>query len=602
MRLPPSAWLAPLILGACATARPASARPAAPVLYRVDLRDATSQYVHVEARFPGGAKATTLSLPAWTPGSYRIRDFGKHVYDVEAAGRDGAALRVEQVDKQTWKVRNGGGPFTVRYRVYAATPSVRTSLLDDTHAALNGASVFLFEPGRLERRHQVQVQAPEGWSVFTALPREGDDFVAVDYDTLVDSPLQVGTPAVQRFEQDGTAFEYVLTSPHDLALDQARLVEDTQAISGAFAEMMGGFPMRRYVFLMNVGDVGGGGLEHANSTMMMMHRGAFDRDNGYERAARLTAHEFFHLWNVKRIHDRALGPFDYRTENYSSLLWFHEGFTETMEALAMRRSGLWTAQRYLGHVEGLLNAYERKPGRDAMPLAETSFRAWTHGYQPENNHRNETISYYEKGDLLGIALDLRIRVASDGKGSLPGVFRRLMKDFGAKGRGITAEDIVAAASAEAGTDLSGFFADHVDGVVPIPLPDLLEQAGVTVNTRPVWTLADGTPATDADKKRAWVGLELSGTTVRNVVPGSPAAPLVMRNDELIAVQGRKVESESQLRAALGRVGPGNTVSLSAFRGSRLIELELTVQENPHRIYSLALPDAPAPALKAWLDL
>lgn len=602
MRLPLSVWIAPLVLGACATARPASARPAAPVHYRVDLRAPTSQYVHVEARFPGRTKQTTLALPAWTPGSYRIRDFAKHVYDLTAQTPEGAALTVQQIDKQRWTVSNAGKPFVVRYRVYAATPSVRTSMLDDTHASLNGASVFVFEPGKTARPHHVQLDAPEGWSVFTALPQQTGTFVAADYDTLVDSPFEVGTPSVERFDLDGTSFEYVLTSPDDLALDQARLVADSKALSGAFAEMMGGFPMSRYVFLMNVGDVGGGGLEHASSTMMMMQRSAFDRDGGYERAARLTAHEFFHLWNVKRIHDRALGPFDYLSENYSSLLWFHEGFTETMESLAMRRSGLWAPQRYLDHVAGLLTAYTRKPGRDAMPLSEISFRAWTHAYQPENNHRNETISYYEKGDLLGIALDLRIRLASDGKGSLPGVFRRLMKRFGDKGVGITAQDIVAAASAEAGEDLSGFFADHVDGTVPLPLPALLEQAGVGVEARPVWTLADGRDKPAAASLRAWVGLELTGTTVKNVVPGSPAATSVMRDDEIIAVQGRRVKTESALRAALGRVGPGHATTLTAFRGSRLVELTLTVAENPQRIYSLTLPEQPGPALRTWLAL
>lgn len=596
-------WLAPMVLCACATARPASAKAAAPVHYRVDLRASASQYVHVEARIPSRSDRTKLALPAWTPGSYRIRDFGKHVFGFSAESLAGKPLEVEALDKQTWEVRNGGKPFVARYRVYAATPSVRTSMLDDTHASINGASMFVFEPGKLGRPHRVEVSAPDGWSIHTALPSRDGVFVAEDYDTLVDSPIEVGTPSVDTFELGGTAFEYVLSSPDDLQLDRARLVEDAKAVSGAFSEMMGGFPMKRYVFLMSVGDVGGGGLEHADSTMMMMRRTAFDKEAGYDAAARLTAHEFFHLWNVKRIHDAALGPFDYQHENYSRLLWFHEGFTETMESLAMRRSGLWTTKEYLDHIASSVTSFERKPGRNAMPLSEISFRAWTHAYQPENNHRNETISYYEKGDMLGVALDLKIRIASGGKGSLPGVFRLLMKRFGSAGTGITAADIAKAASDEADVDLSEFFARHVDGVQPVPLVPLLEEAGIVVKSRPVWSRPDGTDVADPASKRAWAGLKLQGTKVRNVVPGGPAeAGAVMRDDEIIAVQGRRVESEAAVRAALGRVGPGGRATLTTFRGSRLVELELELQDNPHRIVTFELPEKPGPVVRGWLAL
>ncbi|MEM6296779.1 MAG: PDZ domain-containing protein [Myxococcota bacterium] len=600
---PSPTWLAPLVLAACATARPASARPAAPVRYTVDIADPASQYLEVSARFPGKRTKTKVAMPAWTPGSYKIREFGKHVFGLRAAGESGGALPVTTIDKHTWQVDNGGKPFEVRYRVYAATPSVRTSYVDDTHASINGASVFVFEPGSEARPREVEIRAPQGWTLHSALPRSGDVFSARDYDTLVDGPIEAGTPTVDRFAVDGVDFEYVLTGADDLALDRARLVGDAEAISRTFGEMMGGFPMKRYVFLMHINDVGGGGLEHADSTMMMMRRTAFDRDDAYSSAARLTAHEFFHLWNVKRIHDRVLGPFDYLHESYSTLLWFHEGFTETMESLAMRRSRLWSEQDYLDHVARRYTDYLRKPGRNAMPLSEISFRAWTHAYQPEGNHRNETISYYEKGDLVGIALDLEIRLRSNGQGSLPGMFRRLMAQVGPDGAGITAADVVAAASAEAGTDLSDFFARHVEGVEPIPLPALLERAGITVKTRPVWMTAKGVEVSGAASKRAWIGVTLRGTTVRSLDPGSPgAAAGLVRNDEIIAVDGRKVGSEAALRSALGRVGPGKTAKVTAFRGSRLVTLDVQIEENPHPIYTLTVPKDASPIARAWLDL
>ncbi len=602
MRLLSWAWLC-TALTACATSRPVAAKPREAVHYRVDLRERADQTILVEARVPSRAARTRLTLPAWTPGSYRIRDFAKHVFGFSATTADGDPLPVELLDKQTWQVRNGGEPFVVRYRVFAATASVRTSVLTDTHASLNGASVFVFEPGEVSRPRDVEILAPQGWTVHTPLRRRGSMLHAPDYDVLVDSPIEVGTPSVQTYEQAGTRFEYVLTSPEDLALDQARLVEDAAALSRTFGEMLGGFPMQRYMFFMRVSDLGGGGLEHADSTMMMMERGAFDQASGYDRAARLTAHEFFHLWNVKRIRDRALVPFDYSREAYSSLLWFHEGFTETMEAQAMLRSGLWTPKEFLDDLAQSYTAYLKKPGRNAMPLSEVSFRAWTHAYQPEPNHRNETISYYEKGDLVGVALDLEIRMRSAGKGSLTGVFRRLMRDFGTKGKGITTQDIVRAASAEATEDLSAFFASYVEGTEPLPLPSLLERAGVEVASRTPWQRSDGTDAPDADPLRAWTGIDLRGTRVSNVVPGSPAsAAKVMRDDEIIAIAGVRVRDEADVDEALGRVGPGGRVEVTAFRGSRLLSYDLDVVENPHRIYTFAAPEQPGDVAAGWLAL
>ncbi len=596
-------WLTPLVLAACATARPTTARASQTVRYRVEIPDPTSQYLEVEAHLPGGSKHTDLALPAWTPGSYLIRDFGKHVYDLAAQTESGAALPVTPTDKHTWRVRNRGRAFVVRYRVFAATRSVRTSHVDDTHASLNGASVFVFEPGKTARPREVEVVPPPGWSVHSALDGPAHALVAASYDALVDAPIEMGTPWVHTFDADGTRFEYVLTGADTAPVDTARLTHDAESIVSTMGEMMGGFPMKRYVFFMQLTDEGGGGLEHASSTMMMMRRTAFDTDDAYERATRLTAHEFFHLWNVKRIHDQQLGPFDYLQENYSRLLWFHEGFTETMESLAMRRSEQWSAQQYLDKLAQHYTAYRRKPGRNAMPLGEISMRAWTHAYQPEINHPNVTISYYDKGDLLGVALDLEIRLRSDGRGSLLGVFRRLMRDFGSAGRGITQQDIIEAASAEAGSDVTTFFERYVEGTEELPVPELLERAGITVQARPPWRRRDGKPARNASRLRAWLGVKLRDHEVRNVVPDGPAAQAgLMRGDEIVAVQGRRTDDETDVRRELGRVGPGHTAVLSVFRGQRLLELSAMVAENPERTYAFALPEQPSSVVRRWLQL
>lgn len=604
-------WVA--VLTACAMPRGAQARvpsAKAPVRYRVEIPAPHQQYVHVamEVAAPAGER-TRVAMPAWAPGSYLIRDFARHVYDLQAeTTKDGRALAVERLDKQTWRVEHGGRPFTVRYRVFAAEPSVRTSHVDDRHASLLGSSLFLYVVGEPGRPVTVDVALPPGWSAHTALVAEAGAasgaarFSAPDYDTLVDSPIELGTPIVRRFTVDGAAFEYVLTGAEGTAIDVERLAADAERVAAAQGELMGGLPFSRYVFLMRVSPHGGGGLEHGSSTSMMMRRADFDDDEGYARAARLAAHELFHAWNVKRIHDRALGPFDYAKETHSRLLWLHEGCTETMEAQSLLRAGLVTPEAYVRDLGERWTGYVTKPGRNHDPIAEISFEAWIKAYKPAPNHANVAVSYYEKGDLLGVALDLelRLRAAARGrKGSLAGVLRRLMESHAAKGRGIDEADVIAAASAEAGEDMAWFFARHVDGIEEVPLPAILERAGLEVQASAPWLDAEGRPRPELTREqrsqRAFSGLELSeGAEVRSVVPGSPAdAAGMMIADAIVAVDGLEARTRDAVLARIADHDPGDTISLSFFRDGRLTDRTLTVAESPARTYTLTLPPADA---------
>lgn len=611
-------------LTACALSGRAQARPPkarAPVRYRVEIPAPHRQYVHVtmEVDAPNG-RDTEVAMPAWAPGSYLVRDFGRHVYDLRATDRRDQALPAERLDKQTWRIEHGGRPFTVHYRVFADEPSVRTSHVDDHHASLIGSSIFLYVRGELMRPARVSIALPSGWSAHTALTSDETApgvtrFTAPDYDTLVDAPIELGTPRVETFTRQGATFEYVLTGAENTAIDTARLVADAAAVVQAQGELMGGFPFSRYVFLMQVSEHGGGGLEHANSTSMMMRRRDFDTEEGYARAARLVAHEFFHLWNVKRIHDRRLGPFDYSRENHTRLLWLHEGLTETMEAHSLLRARLLTPQAYVRDLGRRWTRFLQKPGRNHDPIAQLSFDAWIKAYQPAANHPNVAISYYEKGDLLGIALDLELRLRSaahDRQGSLPGMFRRLMERFGRTGRGIDPHHVTEAASAEAGEDMSDFFARYVEGTEEIPLPALLTRVGVQVHTSAPWLDDQGRPRIPLTRKqrvqRAWTGLELTPrATVHNVVPDSPADRAgLMLGDELVAVGSRRIRDRSDARARFADKEPGQPVPVTLFRGERLLEVDLTVGESPQRTIELSL--APADTLSpqvlalrtAWL--
>lgn len=614
-------------LTACAMPRRAEARAPsakAPVRYRVELPAPHQQYVHVTMAVaaPAGER-TRVAMPAWAPGSYLIRDFARHVYDLRAeTTKDGRALAVERLDKQTWRVEHGGRPFTVRYRVFAAEPSVRTSHVDDRHASLLGSSLFLYVVGEPGRPVTVDVALPPGWSAHSALATaagaaEGEARLsAPDYDALVDAPIELGTPAVRRFTVDGAAFEYVLTGAEGTAIDVERLAADAERVAAAQRELMGGLPFERYVFLMQVSLHGGGGLEHASSTSMMMRRADFDDDGGYASAARLAAHELFHAWNVKRIHDRVLGPFDYAKETHSRLLWLHEGCTETMEAQSLLRAGLVTAEAYVQGLGERWTAYVAKPGRNHDPISAISFEAWIKAYKPARNHANVAVSYYEKGDLIGVALDLelRLRAATRGReGSLAGLLRRLMKSHAARGRGIDEDDVIAAASAEAGEDMAWFFARYVDGTEELPLPAILERAGVEVRATAPWLDADGhwlaEPTRAQRSQRIWSGLVLSDDAeVRSVEPRSPAdAAGMMLDDAIVAVDGLEARTRAAVIARLADHDPGDTISLSFFRDGRLVERTLTAAESPARTYALALrPEGELTETQrkvrgAWLD-
>lgn len=571
-----------------------------PVGYQLSIPEPTTRYVHVRIELSEApSEQTTLAMPAWTPGSYLIRDFGKHVYDVAAHDLDGRELAVARVDKQSWTVANAGRGFVIEYRVFAGELSVRTSYVDDRFALLNGAGLFMYVDGQTGRAAELELTPPSGWAVHTALDRrsEASRFSAPSYDELIDSPLLLGEAEVRTFAVVGKPIEVVMVAAGGTNADLDRIADDAEQIVRAFARTLNGLPFDRYSFLLVGDEVGGGGLEHHDSTAMIVRPWTFTSDSGYHGLARLMAHEFFHVWNVKRIHDEVLGPFDYSKESYSELLWFHEGLTETMETRALLRAGLISADDYLNQLAAAWTSYRRKPGRNATAIAELSREAWIKSYKPEANHGETTISYYEKGNLIGVCLDLTLRLrgrANRTNGSLDGVFRRLwaLRDPSSGQAPIGIDDIIAAASAEAGEDMQWFFDRYVYGTEELPLPELLERAGFVVEAARVG---------DHDARaRVWSGIS-GGATVSLIEPGSPASTAgLMLGDELIAVDGGRVESVSEANERLADRGVGATATISLFRRDRLETRELTTVENPHRRWLFSRPEQPDDAELARL--
>jgi predicted metalloprotease with PDZ domain len=572
------------------------------ITYRVAMRDPGSHEFQVEMDVPPlpDRAAVDIVFPAWAPGSYLVRDFVRHVYRLQVTDGRGRPLANERLDKQRWRVGSGGRAFRVAYRVFAFEASVRTSFLDESHAYWNGTSLFFFVDGELDRPCDVVVQRPPSsphWRIDTGLPRlpapaasshASETFAAASFDELVDSPFEVGDHAHSVFTAGGARFETALYG-HTNA-DPRRLQSILRRVVLATARIFDGkFPFRRYLFIIHALPVGSGGLEHRASVTMDIAGLSFEDNAGYERFADLAAHEFFHAWNVKRIRDTVLGPFDYTRENYTRLLWFHEGFTDYLANLIILRAGVIDERRFWRWIAEDWPKYANRPGRNETPLAELSFEAWIKLYKPAENHVNRAVSYYEKGLWAGMALDLLLRGKTGGRRGLPDLFARLWTEFGTRDRPIGEGDIRDAAARVARAPMDDFFRRYIHGLDELPLPALLRTAGLAIAERPDWAVEADKPATDRDRvkerrMRAWTGIALhpDRLAIRNVIPDSPAARAGLTfGDDLVAVDAARVAPATFAKRVADR-DPGDRCRITYFRRDRLAEATLTLAENPER--------------------
>jgi predicted metalloprotease with PDZ domain len=577
---------------------PVGVTTSAPITYRVAMSEPMSHEFEVEMAVPPLAERATVDIvfPAWAPGSYMVRDFARHVFRLAIDDGRGRALPHERIDKQRWRVASGGRAFRVRYRVFAFEATVRTSFLDDSHGYWNGTSLFFFVDGELARPCRVTVAPPpgSGWRVATALApvagRRGS-YQADDYDDLVDAPFEIGTHELRSFRVGATRFELALYGRCNA--DRGRLVDILRRIVTATGRLFGGFPFRRYLFVVHALPVATGGLEHRASVTMDIAGLSFEDQAAYLRFADLAAHEFFHTWNVKRLRDAALDRFDYTRENYTRLLWMFEGFTDYMAHVIMLRAGVTRERDFLRMIAEDWPKYATRPGRNETSLDELSFEAWIKQYKPAESFINRAVSYYEKGLWTGMALDLTLRLATGGRRGLPEMFRWLWNRYRRGPRPITEADVRDAAAATGGRRLDGFFARYVHGTSELPLPALLRRAGLTVSERPAWDESDRPPAdrdgVRARRTRAWAGIALQPerTVIRNVIPGSPAwrAGLTF-GDEIVAVAGARVTAAT-FDKRVGDHDPGARVRVAFFRRELLNDVVVTLAQSPDRKLSVA---------------
>ena len=558
---------------------------------------------------PAGQK---FALPAWIPGSYLIRDFARHIVAIRAEAGD-KPVRLEKLDKHSWRAAavKPGLALTVTCEIYAWDLSVRTAHIDQTHAFFNGTSVFLRVLGQESSPCLVELQRPVGkafvaWRVATALsPATGEKgaarrhgfglYRAENYDELIDHPVEMGTFTLLEFEACGVPHEVAITGQHDC--DGERLITDLKRICEWQIRFFGEpAPMSRYVFLVTAVGEGHGGLEHRASTALLCSRndlpyaGMHGMPEGYRNFLGLCSHEYFHTWNVKRIKPAAFSPYDLERENYTTQLWAFEGITSYYDDLALLRSGVIGVPDWLELVAATISNVWRTPGRLRQTLAESSFDAWSKFYRPDENTPNAVVSYYAKGALAALALDLTLRRETHGKTSLDNVMRVLWQRFGQTGIGVGDDDLRQIAEELSGLKLGRFFANTLHDTRDIPLERLLAPFGVRLTREKAKIPAVG----------ARIGSEGESVKLATVYDDSPAQQAgLSAGDILIALDGLRVTPKN-LDTLLARKQPGDSIAIHAFRRDELMQFDLTLGAHDDTTARLTRTPAPNALRRAWL--
>jgi predicted metalloprotease with PDZ domain len=552
-------------------------------------------------RTTNGPQEERLVMPVWTPGSYMVREFARHVQDFAVADAAGQPLKWEKTNKDTWRVvTNGAREWHATYRVYANELSVRTSELNSGHAFWNNANLLMYLDGFLKNPSTVRVLAPDVWKVATGLPPvpgQKNTYRAENFDVLYDSPFEASNFKTLVFNVKGVPHRIVIDGEGNYDPERMRL--DVQKIVETQTALMGEIPYHDYTFILHLRSNAGGGLEHLNSTALGYPRFGFrirsgDRatsagpnasetpERDYRGFLSLVAHEFFHLWNVKRIRPDALGPFDYTQENYTKVLWVAEGITDYYADLALRRAGLITESEFLNATARSMQQLQNTPGRLEQSAEESSFDSWIKYYRQDENSINSQVSYYDKGALLGLLLDLEIRKRSNGAKSLDDVMRYLYAEFFKKNRNYGGLDFQKACELMAGSSLEEFFNKYVRGTAELDYNAALEAAGLRLDTGGAGGVYFGADVATEDDK----------LIVRRVYAGSPAYEQGLNaGDQIVAMDNMRVTREF-FNARLAEKKPGDLINLTIFRFDDLSTLLIKLGERREGTYRIVpLPSA-----------
>lgn len=563
-------------------------KSAEPIRYVVDLSESKNHYIHVEVTVPSEGESTEIMMAVWTPGSYLVREYARHIDSMTVKAGD-KNLEYEKVRKNRWRIQSGKSKsVTVSYRLYCNEMSVRTNWVGSQYAMLNGAPTFLTTPGNLDRDHIVKLKLPGNWNrSATSLAAHGDSphtYVARGFDELVDSPIVAGNLSVYPFKVGGVEHQLVNIGESGY-WDGSKAAVDLKKVVRAHQKMWGNVPYDRYLFLNMIAEAGGG-LEHDNSTLIMTSRWSF-RDSGrYESWLSLASHEFFHTWNVRRLRPKSLVKYDYENEVYTPSLWIAEGITSYYEDLLLARAGLISDSAYLSRLGQNVMSVQRTEGRKKQSLTDSSYDTWIKFYRPDENSSNTRISYYSKGAVAAFLLDAKIRKSTEGKKSLDDVMRKLYETCSESG--YTTEDFRGIANEVIGKDISGWFAKAIDSTDELDYSDI-EYLGIAI---PEGAKAD--KKTDsASRGRATLGFSMgSDGKVTSVRPQSPASDVgIVIDDEIIGINGFRVGGSVDSRLRQFKIGDEIEVLIS--RRGKLMTLEMTIGSTTSESWQLRFISKPS---------
>lgn len=580
--------------------------------------------VSVQVREPDRA-GQIFRLPAWIPGSYLIRDYAKHVVSIRAES-EGHEIRLEKIDKSSWLAEPVEAPLILVLEVYAFDAGVRGAHLDTTHAYFNGTCVFPEVVGQENSPCELVIEAPPAgigadWRVTTSMPARGarkygyGSYAVENYAELIDHPVEIGQLQIGEFEAGGI--------PHTIAIrgtsrvDIARICHDLSTLCAKQLAFLGRPKnLDHYVFLLMLQEEAYGGLEHRCSSSLVCGRsdlpvrGETTVKEGYRKFLGLCSHEYFHLWHVKRIKPEAFTPYDLQKETYTGLLWVFEGVTSYYDDLMLHRAGLISQESYLELLGKTITRVMRAHGRFRQSVEDSSLDAWTKFYKQDANSSNAVVSYYTKGALIALALDLTLRHLSEGRCSLDDVMKECWQRFGETGEGMPERGFESVAASVSGTELGDFFERYVRGTSDLPLRQLLEEVGVVFGLRQAEDAKDagGTAPRNERVVKAWIGASLQTRSSKNLISvvhtASPAEKAGLApGDELVALDNLKL-TVANADALLRDFREGDVVTISVFRGDELLRFPVTVQTPPEDTCYLTLAENPSQAVmarrKAWL--
>jgi len=512
-----------------------------------------------------------IVMPVWAPGSYLVREYSKNIERLHAFSKENEAIKTEKVSKNTWRIYNHKEDIRIHYAVYAFETSVRTSFIDNSRAFLSPVGVFMYLNDHLDLSSTIEIDLPHHWNkISTGLPQmqNSNTYFAENFDILYDSPFELGNQDTWQFDVDGILHECAMVGIADY--DKEQLSTDITKIVQEENKIWGSNPNNYYLIVTHNHQQAHGGLEHLNSTILAASRFAYSQTQAYKNYLSLVAHEYFHLWNVKRLRPKALGPFNYNEENYTTALWIMEGITSYYDNLIIRRCGFYDEKEYLSQLVNEFNIVYNRPGHMYQSAARSSYDTWIKHYRPDENSHNVTISYYNKGAMHSMALDLKIIAETNGKYRLDDVLKKAYETFYLiENKGFEEHEFHQLAEDVTGVDLSEIFS-AAHSVIEVDYNEYFNRVG--------YELID-LNANETIPSLGFKSHYQDGKTIVKTIDRDSGAWIGGLNvhDEIIAINNHRLEENSKaLDYFLSKSTIGDTLSFLIARDAIIYTLEIPV--------------------------